>query len=62
MIDKDFLGILTIVTVCIIVSHAIAPKLENHRNERLELMRKYPECAEAAYPIKCVRYKRMLER
>lgn len=62
MIDEDVICAIVIIVLVVLGLWAISPNLENHRNERLELMRKYPECAEAAYPVKCVRYKRMLER
>lgn len=62
MMDDEFTIILITLIVIIVGCFAISPKLEKNRTERLELMRKYPECSQATYPIKCVRYKREIER
>lgn len=62
MIDDENFWIIAILIVIVLGFINLAPKLEQHRNERLELLRKYPECMQAFYINKCVKYKRDLER
>jgi len=60
--DEDNFWIFAILAIIILGFISLVPKLENHRTERIELMRKYPECAQATYPLKCVKYKKIIER
>ena len=60
--NEDNFWIFAILAIIILGFINLVPKLENHRTERIELMRKYPECLQACRPYTCIRYKREIER